>query len=465
MPALPLQFPLPHTHLSRLVAISHAGWMWLANPLLAAELPLANPEPPAGAQQVVTDELVGRYFLEARTNNHGLRSLSLGESAARANHDAIPSWLDPRISGTYIAQDSRHMSSRMFGDFAWGIRQPLPLWNEPELRRGIAAAGVGVAGARTLQGVAALRQDLHRELLAVAYWNQSLELLRENVRWLQTTITTAEERFRVRAGSHHGLMRLQNERGLQENELVTGTNRLRDAWVAANRWLGRPLDEPAPALRLPREFAPPVFSSNLVQLAVRHSPVLRQLRAGREQAERQIELTRIRSRPEVGVGVATRQYSGDWAFREGQFMIELSIPWFNRRQYARELERDETRAEVITAEITDQEAGLGRAIHRVLTDLDEAHRGILIHRDEIQLRTQEALATAVAKWQLNQANVDEVLELRRKLLDDQLMILKGTLEQHRQRAGLLFLLGFETWAEVMAELRLTTTGSREHHEK
>ena len=110
-----------------------------------------------------------------------------------------------------------------------------------------------------------------------------------------------------------------------------------------NITLGRPLDSPWPALKLPAAPPPvPVAQAEIARIPHANPKV----RAMKEMASAATAETRIADRerlPEVAVGVDAQLYSGTGDIKSTTVGVKLSLPWFNDPSYQAKIDAAKSR--------------------------------------------------------------------------------------------------------------------------
>ena len=379
----------------------------------------------------VSPTVLTALFEQARNQNSGLRAAEARVTAGRLGADTVRTWEDPRFTFGGVLSGPRRGRIEEDGDLIYGVDQKLPLWDRPRLSRAILLAETQTQATEAAAREAQVRRDLAKALLRLALVHRTTSFLTNDLAWVEMLIAIGEEKFRAGAGSHTDLLQLQNERSKRTDALRTEQNRLRAEHAALNRLLGRDLQSPWPRVELPRLAPPVVYSPALANYVATNEPRLKVLRQEKAQAEAVTRLTATMCKPDVSFGIQGRQYSGDAGFREGTLTLSLNLPWWNLPKYRADLRRDEAKVRTIEAEMTDYELNVREEVLRLTLATDTAHREAVLYRDEIQQRAQQAVASFLNMWQVNQGQLRDILDARRTLLDAQLMQDRAIIEQHQ----------------------------------
>ena len=258
--------------------------------------------------------------------------------------------------------------------------------------------------------MAGLRRVLHRSLADLTLWREENRIISEDLAWLSTMISLKEDRFKIRQPKHNELMALQNGRSLNEALLLNVSNRINLAEFRVHRLLNQESNQITRTVILPRPFGLVDFSTNLVLAA----------------AEGSFEILLLLN----GLDLAAIELNGDKSPKSGARMKEA-----------------------LQLRVADARS---RLAERVMTlSIEIANRGRLIgaYRDEIQLRGQESVASAMSLWEVNRGSLDEVLRERRKLIADQLELVRQTIQQQKALADLLYLCGRRTLLDLHKRTR------------
>ena len=389
----------------------------------------------------LTPAFVSALVEELSTNHPVLRAVESRVRAASLNTNAVRVWDDPVFSFGGVTASSRGPRLSEDGDLVYGLEQKLPLFGKAQVARRVAEAESESEAARFAYQFQLLRRDLTRALFKVALADRTVEISAQDLVWLDTMTATTEARYRVGTATQVELLRIQNERSKRAAQFRTETSRRDHERLAVNRFLNRDLNSPLPRLDLPSLAAPVPYSQKLVAQAAAYEPRLGVMRREIRQAEASVAVTRKARLPEVSAGIEGRQYSGDGRFREGMFTVSLSLPWLNRGKYRSDLARDEARLKAVELEVADYQLSVSEEVHHLTVSIDAARREVLLYRDEILPRSQQALENAHANWTANRAMFNDVMEARRMLLEAQSMHARSLAEQHQLLADLALLCG------------------------
>jgi len=396
----------------------------------------------------VTFEWMEDLVQSALESRFEFKGIDANLNAQRSAREAVSVWADPVIGVGPVFYDSDRLAPSQFGDIGYALRQVLPkrreksvLLSEADIRTSITQAEHAIAEAR-------LRRELYQALIKQAEVTETLGILADDLRWIQTIVTRKEDRFKVQQAGHNELMALQNERGLQELKLQLATNELNSVRFRIHRLLNRPLSNALPELKLPIPLTPIRFERAMVAVAKERNPRLKWLRSAIRAAENETEKAQLELRPRWSIQAEARQYSGDGGFREGLFQIGMSIPWMNRKERRAGITSKQQLIESARQRLTEAEAQLEETLHTAILEMDGVDRSLRVHRDEIQLRRQEIAASAQSAWEVNRGSLDELLNQRRNLIADRLKVVQLTARLHHLAAVILESVGVANPTEL-----------------
>jgi outer membrane protein TolC len=415
--------------LSIVLASAVVGWAETNRPAAA----------PSTNAIVLTPEYLSDLAEQMRTNHPALQAAGKRIESAQANVDAVRSWEDPtfRVGGLIAGEALRSDE----GDVIYGVERKLPVFGKEKQQRAVAAAGVDVSEMEREATFQFLRRDLAKALFATAYASRAVHAAEEDIGWLKSVAEAVEAQYRFGNALQSDILRVQNELAKRQEEAKTEERMLRHAWFTLNRFLNRPLTNEWPEIVLPEVGAAVSYSQRLANLAVLHEPKLRVMRQQLQVADQDIALAKVRRRPDLGVGVQARNYTGTGEFRSGEVTLSLSLPWFNRERYRKDVVREETRKEALERDINDAELGVRNEVHELTVRLDAARREALLYQDSVIPRTRQMVESLYATWQTSTGPLRDVLEARRLLLEAELKRAKAITTQYQVLAELILCCG------------------------
>jgi outer membrane protein TolC len=368
------------------------------------------------------------HAAESRLLNDGLLS-EVRSEAARAHPSAI--------AGKYKAQAAAHV--------ARGVR----LWNDPML-------GVGFMGAEQMMraddgdvmigfeqalpkpgmfaaerakmeamrraeiensGNAALTAgaEAARAAIELALADESITLQKAQIDWMTAIVENARQMAADPMGSSTDALRMETELA-KEQQMLDAARRSREGYARLlNITLGRPLDAPWPALKLPASPPPvPVATAEVARIPYANPKV----RSMKEMAAAANADTRIADRerlPEIAVGVDAQLYSGTGDIRSTTVGVKMSLPWFNDSSYKAKIDAAKSRELAAGSDVETMRREIAGMVTMAATEAANAAAQARAYSGEIHEKAQKASKTTEAAWISSKATLTDLLDSSRTL--------------------------------------------------
>jgi cobalt-zinc-cadmium efflux system outer membrane protein len=420
--------------------LTRTASIFLVSALLVGVAKAEN-EPPVPLPIDLTPDLVDGLIAEAQGRNPALAAAGARADAAISAVAAVRTWVDPVVTLGYAHFTARGMNPAMMGDLVYGVEQKLPVFNRPKLEREAATADAARENLMVSAAVAKLRHDLTLNLIGLALAGRTVELTEEDHGWLDATLTAVDHRYRVGKATQVEWLKIQTERAKTLDRIKTLKLEREHQQVELNRLLNRDLRAVWPVVMLPPMQCPVAYDDNLVNAAVSAEPKLKVLRQETAQAEAAARVIKQQRRPDIGIGLQGRSYSGDAGFREGMVTVSFSVPWLNAKRYNSDYARERARVRASEHDVADYTLTLREELHHLIIELDAARRQALLYRDELIPLTEQTLSSASAAWQNNLGLFQDVLDAHRMLVDHNLRLAQALAEQARKTAELTLRIG------------------------
>ena len=401
------------------------------------------------AATVVSSDLVGRLASEMESTHPALRGLVRMAGAEQLNAAATRTWADPEVQFLGGAYRYPYMSAEQ-GDVGYGVAQRLPLLGKEKAARNLAQTTADAARTRQQARMSELRRDLVVALLDAALRRVVMDRVHDDIGWLASQASVAETRVASGTESAALTLRLRNDLDRRRVEWTNQAALHEDALVAVRRLLGRA--EPSP--EEPYELAPVGPSVSLTPALVRRAeavePGIRRGDADVRVARSAVEVTRRSSRPDVSLGVQAWHESATGSAAQGFFTLGISVPWLNRENYRRDLQRDRLRLEAAQDQVEDARQQVRRDLHALLTRMESARREALLQRDTILPRTRQLEASMAAQWMSGRADLRDLLETRRQRADAEITEASAAAAYWSALAEVMLRCGLETFESAFA---------------
>jgi len=390
---------------------------------------------------VLQPAAITAFSEQLRTNHPALRAAASRLAASTHAARGVRRFADPVFQVSGAVRNESRMSSVDEGNLAYGLQQNLPVMGKESAARQRAEATQATDETRAEARFQELRRDLALALFQAALAERAAELQQQDLDWHAQAISAAEARYRGGLGASSEVLRLRGEHARLQTEVTAARLQLEAARAAVNRALGVPPETPLPVLALPEVGDPVPFSTNLVRLAARYEPGIQVRQRERAEAEAAREVTRRSRRPDLALGIQGSQYGGDGGMREGLFTLSLSLPWFNRDRYRRDLQRDDALLQAVEEDLADLRLGVHNEIFQLTRRIAAARQEAVGFRDQVIPATDAALASVHAAWGNGRAMLTDVLDARRALVEARLMLARAIAGQWSAMAELVLCCG------------------------
>jgi len=327
------------------------------------------------------------------------------------------------------------------GDLIYGVEQMFPVFGKEKAIRETARSEIGVEKADLEYRFQTLRKTLAQALFNAAMADEVLALSKEDLVWLETLVAGVEQRYQAGDASQVDVLRVQNERSRRLEQIRSDQNMRHSAYVTVNRILNRNLMAGWARMELPGIPGPVPFTERLLGFASKFDPKLRMMQKQVAKAEVTVDATRKERRPDLSAGVEGRNYTRTGEGRSAEFVVKLTLPWFNGDKYKAAVRRDEARVHELENQIEDYTHELRAEIHHLTARIDNARREALLYRDQIIPRSEQALRSAEAAWQASRDAFRDVLDSRRMLIEARTMYVRAVAEQYIGMSELILCCG------------------------
>ncbi len=304
-----------------------------------------------------------------------------------------------------------------------GVSQAFP-WPGLLSDREDAAALTARAAWRVFEGARlSVTERVVSSLHEIGYLDAAIRIARENLELLQSFEEVVRARYRVGAGSHPELVRVQVELGQLEDRLAQLVA-MRPAYVAElNAALNRRSDEAVPALGdLPGRVATSDGAS-LADLARQTNPALLAFDE-RMEAERVLaEVARKEGLPDFVVGldyIVTDEAIDSSIPESGDDPILISfgitLP-LSRDKYDAGVREAMARRLAVSHERADEANRIAAAIQRAWFEHTDADRRVRLYENTLIPKAEESLRASLAGFRAGDTSFLDLLDTERTLLE------------------------------------------------
>jgi len=304
-----------------------------------------------------------------------------------------------------------------------GVSQSFPWPGLLEGREDAAALAARAAWRRLEAARLGVTERVVETLHELAYLDAAVRITQDNLDLLQSFEDIVRARFRVGAGSHPELTRVQVELG-QLDDRLTQLRAMRPAYVAdLNAALNRPTDAEVPALAgLPGRVVT-VEGPELAEIAQASNPTLLALDEQVEEQRVRSNIARLEGLPDFTVGldyIVTDEAIDPSIPESGDDPILLSfgitLPLW-REKYDAGVREAMARRLAVSHERADEANRIAAAIQRAWFEHTDADRRVRLYENTLIPKAGESLRASLAGFRAGETSFLDLLDTERTLLE------------------------------------------------
>lgn len=376
-----------------------------------------NPAPP----ELTPDAPPEDYVRFALSNSPEVRAAYQRWRASAERVPQVAALPDPRLSfGFYLDEVETRVGPQQA---RLGISQTFP-WPGKLSGRKDAASRAARAAWLQLEGVRLMTTE--RVLTAMhelAYLDAATAIARENLDLLASFEDVVRARYRVGAGSHPELVRVQVELGQLQDRLAQLTAMRAPTVATLNAALGRPGDTAIPALPPLPPLIADTDAARLVAGARASNPTLLALDEQGESERAMTEVARKDALPDVTVGldyVVTADAANPSMPESGDDPVMLTfginLPLW-RGKYEAGVRESIARRLAVAGDRDAQANRIEAAIARAWFDHTDADRRVRLYEQTLIPKARESLRASLTAFRSDQAGFLDLLDTERTLLE------------------------------------------------
>ena len=362
--------------------------------------------------RLLDDSLLAALRTEASRHHPAAKSAALLAAAAERDLRSVRLWDDPMVGLALKAAETS--MRRSDGDIRLSYEQPLPkpglfqanLTKADALRR----AGIENSVSSSLEVGAAAAKDA----IELALTDESISLQSTQIQWLETMAENARQMAANPGSTSVDALRLESELA-KENQVLAAARRTRSSLARTlNLRLGRPLESPWPALRLPMDPAPvPIASAEIARIP-KLNPKVRSMREIAAAAAAEIRINHSDRNPQLSVGVDADLYSGG-DFRSASVGLKMSLPYLNRTSYDAKIAASTLREKAAIADIESARLEVASAILTTVAEATNSAAQARAYSGEIYQRSLQATQAVESAWISSKSSLTDLLDANRLL--------------------------------------------------
>ncbi|MEZ6317632.1 MAG: TolC family protein [Phycisphaerales bacterium] len=398
--------------------------------------PAPTPGPDAGADDYV------RYALFHSPRVEGAYQRWVAASERPAQAAALP---DPRLNFGFFLDE---VETRVGPQQARiGVQQTIPWPGKLSDRADAADRAAAAAWHRFESARLEVTERVVTTLHELAYLDAATRITGENLELLRSFEEVVRARYRVGAGSHPELIRVQVELGQLEDR-VAQLHAMRPAYVAElNAALNRGANTPVPELApLPARVAN-VDADRLGELARRSNPALLALDEQAEEHRHLTDAARKDGLPDLTVGLdytvtgEARQLPSPRAATTPSYLLRHQPADSGEKYDAGGKYESIARRLAITHDRTDEANRLDAGVHRAWFEHTDADRRLRLYERTLIPKAQESLRASLAGFRTGDTSFLDLLDTERSLLEFALAAERARADRGEALARLTTLVG------------------------
>lgn len=328
---------------------------------------------------------------------------------------------DPRLNFGYFLEEVQTRTGPQ--DARVGVSQTFPWPGRLQNREDAASMAAHVAWRRFEAVRLSVTERVVSNLHDLSYLDGAISITADNLDLLRSFEEVLRARYRVGAGSHPELIRVQVELGLMEDRLAQ-LRAMRPAYVAElNAAMNRPSGEAIAEFAGLRGRVAAVDAADLIEIARRSNPVLLALDEQVEEQRLMAKVARQDGLPDLTVGL-DYTFTGEAMNRatpgSGDDPILLSfginVPIW-REKYDAGVREALARRLAFAGERADQANRISAGIHRAWFEHTDADRRVRLYERTLIPKAEESLRASLAGFRTGETSFLDLLDTERTLLE------------------------------------------------
>jgi len=367
----------------------------------------------AAESQLLDDAFLSRIRAEAaRTHPSAIAGKHRAEAAAQ-DVKSVRLWEDPMVGLGFMT--ANEMMRQDEGDIILGLEQRLPKPGMYDAQRRKAESMQRAEIENTRGSALTASAEAARGAIELALADESITLQQAQVDWLAAMAENAKQMAADPMGNSSDALRMETELA-KDRQMLDAARRSREGFARKlNLTLGRPLDTPWPALKLPASPPPVPLAQAEIARIPHANPKVRAMKemAGAANAE-----TRMADRerlPEVSVGIDTNLYSGNGDIKSATFGLKMTLPWFNEGSYKAKIAAAQSREHSANNDVETMRREVAAMVLSAATEASNAAAQARAYSGEIHEKAQQTTKTIEAAWISSKAPLTDLLDSARTL--------------------------------------------------
>ena len=393
---------------------------------------LFGAEVPHDANSLITLE---DYLHYAEENNAGLKASFEEWRGAVEQIPQAKSLSDPVVSYGYATRPTPQRS-------VFEVMQTFPWFGTLKERGAAASAGERAAERRYRATRLKLFAELKQAYYDYSYLARQIEIARENLELLKHFEDVTRVRYATSGAGHPDYIRSQIEVAKADYELRL-LERQQEPFVARlNSILNRPATA---ALGWPErtEFRKIGLNhAEMIALVIKNNPDLQAMNFEIEQARRQIELSKKRFYPEIGVGVALDAGMGEDMGSRTMPKVQVTLPIWRDNYSAGQRQAEAGQRKAMQLKTESQNSAVAQTANTIY-DFEDSTERVELYGNVLIPRAEELLKSSESAYSGGIIDFLDLVESQRLLLQYRLEYERAITENVQKAAELERLTGKE----------------------
>ncbi len=327
-----------------------------------------------------------------------------------------------------------------------GVQQTFPWIGKLQDREDAAAKGSLAAWYQYQQAQLLVVERVVVALENIAYLDKAIGITKENYALLESFEEVVRARYRVGAGSHPELIRVQVELGQLEDRVI-GLEALRPSYVAnLNAVLNRDPESSVDGIELSNTVVSQ-GADQITQMAHQWSPVLQGIEQRVEQERINTEVARKNGYPDLTVGleyIVTDEAANPSIAESGDDPIMLSfginLPIW-REKYDAGVRESIAKRLSMSRSFDAQLNTLSAQVYQTWFEHTDADRRVRLYEDSLIPKAQESLSASLGGFRTGDSEFLDLLDTQRTLLEFSLAAERARADRGKALASLNRLVG------------------------
>jgi outer membrane protein TolC len=363
--------------------------------------------------KLVSESFLSGLRTEAARHHPAAVSGKYKVAAATQDTRSVRLWNDPMIGFGFMGASEMMRSDD--GDIMVGIEQALPKPGMFDAQRRRAEAMGRAELQNALISSLAAGAEGTRSAIEVALADESIRLQQSQIDWLTAMVENARQMAADPMGSSNDALRMEIELA-KEKQMLDAAHRTREGYAQKlNLTLGRPLESPWPALKLPATPPPVPLAQAEIARIPHANPRVRAMKEMVGAANAETRMADRERLPEVAVGIDSQLYSGTGDIRSTTIGVKMSLPWFNDPSYQAKINASRSRELAATQDVETMRRELAAMVLTAVTEAANAAAQARAYSGEIHEKAQTATKTIEAAWISSKAPLTDLLDSARTL--------------------------------------------------